>query len=129
MYTQDTLGPQRKFSVAELLAPTTNAMLKESVAIKEMSPAKHTALLRDRQLLGELRQHMGDPSNEALVLLGFPRGFVDTGNTDAAMVGFQRLAAVLSPEKDGIATRFFKDIERMIGIEFDTSKAEQKETK
>ena len=136
VYTQNTLEPEREFGVAELLATTTDAILKDSVPIEDMTPAKHAALLRYVQLLGELPQYQGDPSNEALALLGFPRGFVemskaglsDTGVADAATVELQRLAAVLSPEEDGIATRLLKDIERMIGIDVDETETPTEET-
>lgn len=137
VYTQDTLKPEREFGVAELLSATTDAMLKDGAAIEDMTPVRRAALLRYVQLLGELPQYQGDPSNEVLALLGFPRGFVemskadlsDTGIADAANIELQRLAAVLSPEEDGIATRLFKDIERMIGIDVDGVGTEQQETK
>ena len=135
VYTQDTLRPDREFGVAELLATTTDAILQDGVAVQDMPPAKRAALLRYVQLLGELPQYQGTPENEALALLGFPRGFVemskadlsDTGIADAATIELQRLAAVLSPEEDGIATRLFKDIERIIGIDVDGTETEQKD--
>jgi hypothetical protein len=136
VYSQDTLRPEREFSVAELLATTTDAILEDEVAVQDMTPAKRAALLRYVQLLGELPQYQGDPEYEALASLGFPRGFVemskaglsDTGIADAATIELQRLAAVLSPEEDGIATRLFKDIERMIGIDVDNTETQKKET-
>lgn len=97
------------------------------------------ALLRYIELLEELPAYQGDSPNEQLTFLGIPLGFVemrkadlsDAGITDAATSELQRLAKVLSSEENGIATRFFTDIEWMIGMETadnDSAGAEQRDT-
>ncbi len=136
VYTQNTLGPERAFGVPEMLAQVTDAMLADYIAIEDMTPAKRAALKRYIELLGELPEYAGDPSNELLALLGFPRGFVeiakadlsDTGIADAATVELARLAKALTPEEDGIATKLLKDVEKMIGIETENDKSQSKVT-
>ncbi len=131
VHTQNILEPERAFGVAEMLATVTDAMIKDPVPITDMDPPRRAALSQYVTLLQELPTYAGDPSADILDLMGFPPGLVsvaradlsDTGIADATQLELQRLVEAFSPEEDGFATRMFKEIERMIGIDVEDASA------
>ncbi|SHG82602.1 zinc-dependent metalloprotease [Marivita hallyeonensis] len=134
VYTQNQLQPDRDFGVAEMLATITDAFLQDATAIEDMPSPKRAALAEYVGLLQALPLYEGDPSAEILALLGFPQGLVDlstasltdTGIDAAAAAELEKLVEALAPQEDGLATRLFKDVERLLGIEPDD--AEETET-
>ncbi|MBD3662610.1 zinc-dependent metalloprotease [Sulfitobacter sp. TSTF-M16] len=130
VYTQNELRPDRNFGVAEMLAIITDAFLQDAEAIENMASPKRAALAQYVELLRTLPSYEGDPSVEVLAVLGFPQGLVDlsaagltdTGLDAAAARELERLVAALAPQGDGLATRLFKDVERLIGIDPDAEK-------
>ncbi|MEE4189685.1 MAG: zinc-dependent metalloprotease [Roseobacter sp.] len=131
VHTQNILEPEREFGVAEMLATATDAVIQDPVPITDMDPPRRAALSQYVTLLQELPTYSGDPSADILELMGFPLGIVsvahadlsDTGIADATQAELQRLVEAFSPEEDGFATRLFKDIEQMIGIEVEDASA------
>ncbi|WP_299508438.1 zinc-dependent metalloprotease [uncultured Roseobacter sp.] len=127
VYSQNELQPDRDFGVAEMLATITDVFLQDGEAIEDMASPKRAALAQYVELLRTLPSYEGDPSVEVLAVLGFPQGLVDlsaagltdTGIDAAAAAELERLVAALAPEEDGLATRLFKDVERLIGIDPD----------
>ncbi|MFO6464224.1 zinc-dependent metalloprotease [Jannaschia sp. KMU-145] len=127
VYTQDQLEPDRAFGVAEMLATITDAILDGETSVDAMSPAERAALSRYVMMLQALPLYEGDPTVAELEGYGFPQGFMlmagadlsDTGIADAAAVELERLVTALAPAEDGLATRLFKDIERLLGVDPD----------
>ncbi|MCV3274406.1 zinc-dependent metalloprotease [Roseobacter sinensis] len=132
VYTQNELDPDRDFGVAEMLSTMTDAFLLDATAIEDMPSAKRAALAEYVDSLQALPLYQGDPSAEVLAVLGFPQGIVDlnvagltdTGIDAAAAAELERLVEALTPHEDGLATRLFKDIERLIGIDPDAEPTE-----
>ena len=132
VYTQNELDTDRQFGVAEMLSTMTDALLLDATTIEDMPSAKRAALAEYVGLLQALPLYQGDPSAEVLAVLGFPQGIVDlsvagltdTGIDAAAATELERLVEALTPHQDGLATRLFKDIERLIGIDPDAEPTE-----
>ncbi|MCC1491324.1 zinc-dependent metalloprotease [Cognatishimia sp. F0-27] len=131
VYTQNMLQPERDFGVAEMLATITDAFLRDATTIEDMASPKRAALSEYVGLLTTLPLYEGDPSAAMLGLLGFPQGVVDlgaagltdTGLDAAAATELERLVEALAPEEDGFATRLFKDVERLLGMDPDADDA------